>query len=70
MLSFQSQANTSSPPYINEIVLAVNEQNLTAQRLYLTAGFIDSGRRREGKKGRQLLLYYPLSANYIDATKS
>ncbi|OQP17559.1 MULTISPECIES: GNAT family N-acetyltransferase [Geobacillus] len=47
---------------INEIVLAVNERNVAAQRLYLTAGFIDSGRRREGKKGRQLLLYYPLSA--------
>ena len=44
-------------PDKNEIVLAVNERNILAQRLYLKVGFEDRGRRRMGPIGRQLVLY-------------
>ncbi|HZG59926.1 MAG TPA: GNAT family protein [Anoxybacillus sp.] len=48
-------------PHINEIVLAVNEKNLAARRLYEKSGFEDRGLRRFGKIGVQLILHYPLS---------
>jgi RimJ/RimL family protein N-acetyltransferase len=47
-------------PDVNEIVLAVNERNLAAQKLYFAVGFIYRGLRREGRIGPQLLLHYPL----------
>jgi RimJ/RimL family protein N-acetyltransferase len=49
-------------PYINEIVLAVNEKNIAARQLYEKSGFEDRGLRRLGKIGRQLILHYPLSS--------
>lgn len=45
---------------VNEIVLAVNEKNNTAKRMYEKAGFQDLGRRRQGDKGRQHILHYRL----------
>ncbi|MBO1580727.1 GNAT family N-acetyltransferase [Bacillus sp. XF8] len=47
-------------PNKNEIVLAVNERNIPAQKLYLQVGFEDRGQRRMGPIGRQLVLYLPL----------
>ncbi|MEN1936304.1 GNAT family N-acetyltransferase [Paenibacillus sp. 102] len=47
-------------PNKNEIVLAVNERNIPAQKLYLKVGFEDRGQRRMGPIGRQLVLYLPL----------
>lgn len=47
-------------PNIEEIVLAVNERNIPAQKLYITVGFEDRGDRRMGPIGPQLVLYLPL----------
>lgn len=46
-------------PNIEEIVLAVNERNIPAQKLYITVGFEDRGQRRMGPIGPQLVLYLP-----------
>ncbi|GIO07196.1 N-acetyltransferase [Brevibacillus reuszeri] len=43
-------------PTCNEIVLAVNHKNIPAQKLYLQVGFSDTGRRRMGPIGEQLIL--------------
>ena len=40
---------------INEIVLAVNEKNLIAQKLYKKSEFKDTGIRRMGPKGLQFI---------------
>ncbi|QOS77686.1 GNAT family N-acetyltransferase [Paenibacillus sp. JNUCC31] len=45
-------------PKINEIILAVNEGNIAAQKLYLKAGFLDTGERKTGIHGLQLILHY------------
>lgn len=45
-------------PAIDEVVLAVNEKNIAADRLYSQAGFEDHGLRRMGKKGMQKILQY------------
>ncbi|SFI76126.1 Protein N-acetyltransferase, RimJ/RimL family [Bacillus sp. 71mf] len=47
-------------PNIEEIVLAVNERNIPAQKLYITVGFEDRGQRRIGPIGPQLVLYLPV----------
>ncbi|GAF66751.1 putative acetyltransferase [Bacillus sp. TS-2] len=39
-----------------EIVLAVNHKNTPAQNLYKNVGFIDTGRRKLGKIGEQLIM--------------
>lgn len=43
-------------PTCNEIVLAVNKRNIPAQKLYEKVGYIDTGRRKMGKIGEQLIL--------------
>lgn len=43
-------------PDIETIILAVNEKNQAAQKLYEYGGFIDSGRRVTGKKGKLIIL--------------
>lgn len=48
-------------PNIEEIVLAVNERNIPAQKLYITVGFEDRGQRRMGPIGPQLVLYLPVN---------
>lgn len=48
-------------PNIEEIVLAVNEKNIPAQKLYITVGFEDRGQRRMGPIGPQLVLYLPVN---------
>jgi RimJ/RimL family protein N-acetyltransferase len=45
-------------PKVNEIILAVNEGNIVAQKLYLKAGFLDRGERKMGVHGLQLILQY------------
>ncbi|GAF11743.1 hypothetical protein JCM19045_875 [Bacillus sp. JCM 19045] len=40
----------------NEIILAVNHKNIAAQNLYKNVGFIDTGRRKVGKIGEQLVM--------------
>lgn len=40
----------------NEIILAVNHKNKAAQQLYLTIGFQDTGRRKNGRLGEQFIL--------------
>ncbi|WP_010497143.1 GNAT family N-acetyltransferase [Paenibacillus elgii] len=43
-------------PGVEEIVLAVNEQNHMAKRLYEASGFRDTGRQRQGSIGMQYIL--------------
>ncbi|MDO3679257.1 GNAT family N-acetyltransferase [Paenibacillus ehimensis] len=43
-------------PGVEEIVLAVNERNLAAKRLYEAVGFRDTGRKRQGPIGMQHIL--------------
>ncbi|CAH0347069.1 GNAT family N-acetyltransferase [Bacillus sp. CECT 9360] len=43
-------------PECNEIVLAVNKRNIPAQKLYERVGYEDTGRRKVGKIGEQLIL--------------
>ncbi|WP_404452016.1 GNAT family N-acetyltransferase [Virgibacillus necropolis] len=42
-------------PEFNEIILAVNHKNIPAQKLYEKVGFSDTGRRKTGKIGEQLI---------------
>ncbi|KFM98680.1 GNAT family N-acetyltransferase [Bacillus clarus] len=51
---------TSYFPAKSEVVLAVNERNIPAQKLYEKAGFQDRGHRRMGPIGRQLILHLPI----------
>ncbi|MGC5770826.1 GNAT family N-acetyltransferase [Paenibacillus pabuli] len=44
-------------PEIKEVMLAVNEQNVAAQRLYMKAGFRDTGIRRIGTHGLQFVFH-------------
>ncbi|WP_339148790.1 MULTISPECIES: GNAT family N-acetyltransferase [unclassified Sutcliffiella] len=48
-------------PQVEEVVLAVNRRNETAQRVYLRAGFEDSGKRVMGQMGEQFV--YRLKVN-------
>ncbi|AVQ34668.1 GNAT family N-acetyltransferase [Staphylococcus kloosii] len=43
-------------PDIETIILAVNERNQAAQKLYKNGGFVDSGRRVAGKKGTLIIM--------------
>lgn len=47
-------------PECNEIVLAVNKRNIPAQRLYAKVGYKDTGRRKIGPIGEQLILSVPV----------
>ena len=55
-------------PNIEEIVLAVNERNIPAQKLYVTVGFEDRGHRRMGTIGPQLVLYLSLEKKTSEDT--
>ncbi|MBD0383061.1 GNAT family N-acetyltransferase [Paenibacillus sedimenti] len=44
----------------DEIVLAVNDTNSLARRLYEKSGFIDKGNRRQLDMGEQIILHYSL----------
>lgn len=46
----------SNFPDCNEIVLAVNYKNFPAQQLYRHVGFIDTGRRKIGEIGEQIIM--------------
>lgn len=46
---------TTKFPQANEIVLGVNHANLSAQKLYLNSGFVDTTRRYQGLKGEQFI---------------
>lgn len=48
-------------PHINEIVLAVNAENMAAQHLYKKCGFMDEGIRTIGKKGELFVMSFYLS---------
>ncbi|GIN13549.1 N-acetyltransferase [Shouchella clausii] len=43
-------------PKCNEIVLAVNHKNIAAQQLYVKTGFQDTGKRKIGPIGEQLIM--------------
>ncbi|WP_313893685.1 GNAT family N-acetyltransferase [Psychrobacillus sp.] len=45
---------------INEITLVVNKKNIAAQKLYEKVGYRDTGERRIGAIGEQLILTYQL----------
>lgn len=47
---------TSEFPTYNEIVLAVNHQNIPAQTLYSQIGFQDTGKRKAGAIGEQIIM--------------
>lgn len=47
---------TNEFPKCNEIVLAVNHKNIAAQHLYLKVGFEDTGIRKNGPIGEQLIM--------------
>ncbi|PCK21883.1 GNAT family N-acetyltransferase [Bacillus pumilus] len=55
-MSLLKQFVTSEFPTYNEIVLAVNHQNIPAQTLYSQVGYQDTGRRKIGPIGEQLIL--------------
>lgn len=59
-MSLLPQFIRSNFSFIREIVLAVNEQNISADRLYTRSGFVDHGLRRVGPKGEQKILQYDL----------
>lgn len=46
--------------YCNEIVLAVNQKNVSAYHTYLKAGYLYDGKTRIGRSGPQYLLYKKL----------
>ncbi|MES5893899.1 MULTISPECIES: GNAT family N-acetyltransferase [Bacillus cereus group] len=48
-------------PIKNEVILAVNEKNIPAQKLYGKVGFQDKGYRRMGPIGQQLILHLPIT---------
>lgn len=43
-------------PHCNEIVLAVNHKNTSAQKLYRKGGFHDTKKRKNGPIGEQLIM--------------
>jgi len=47
-------------PWCNEIILAVNHKNISAQKLYKKVGFKDTGNRKIGKLGEQYLFSYEI----------
>ncbi|WP_221563696.1 GNAT family N-acetyltransferase [Alkalihalobacillus sp. TS-13] len=47
---------TEDFPDKNEVVLAVNCRNIPAQKLYESVGFLDTGKRKMGKIGEQMIL--------------
>lgn len=47
----------------DELVLAVNHANVSAQKLYLTTGFQDSGRRVQGTFGEQYVYVLKIKKN-------
>ena len=47
-------------PIKNEVVLAVNEKNIPAQKLYEKVGFQDKGFRRMGPIGQQIIMHLPI----------
>ncbi|HHK5533692.1 TPA: GNAT family N-acetyltransferase [Bacillus mobilis] len=47
-------------PIKDEVVLAVNEKNISAQNLYEKVGFQDQGFRRMGPIGQQIIMHLPI----------
>ncbi|QUG84364.1 GNAT family N-acetyltransferase [Bacillus nitratireducens] len=47
-------------PIKNEVILAVNEKNVPAQKLYEKVGFQDKGFRRMGPIGQQIIMHLPI----------
>lgn len=47
-------------PNATSIILAVNEDNARAKRLYLKNGFEDNGKRMQGSRGNLIILEYYL----------
>ncbi|MGE7693947.1 GNAT family N-acetyltransferase [Lysinibacillus sp. NPDC094177] len=54
-------------PYINELVLGVNQPNIAAQSLYKKCGFVDEGRLATGFRGVIKVMSYYM--NKIDSEK-
>ncbi|WP_318618226.1 GNAT family N-acetyltransferase [Sporosarcina sp. YIM B06819] len=54
---------------INEIVLAVNVRNTSAQALYKTCGFVDNGVRAMGLRGELIVLSYYLQDEFSSVQK-
>ncbi|MBP2242404.1 RimJ/RimL family protein N-acetyltransferase [Cytobacillus eiseniae] len=52
---------TETFPSCNEIVLAVNKRNIAAQKLYEKVGYNDTGRRKMGRIGEQLIFSFPVT---------
>lgn len=48
-------------PDIKRVVLGVNEANKAAQAVYAKSGFIDEGRRFNGRSGIQIAMSLPLN---------
>ncbi|WP_028552420.1 GNAT family N-acetyltransferase [Paenibacillus sp. UNC451MF] len=47
-------------PQMNEVVLAVNESNVLAKRLYEKSGFQYKGINRAGRSGNEFIMHYSL----------
>lgn len=54
MVLMKQFVNQEFPKY-DEIILAVNHKNITAQNLYTRVGFSDTGKRKIGKIGEQFI---------------
>lgn len=55
-LNLLKQFVSAEFPNCNEIVLAVNHKNITAQQLYKRVGFQDTGKRKVGPIGEQFIM--------------
>ncbi|MDM5279068.1 GNAT family N-acetyltransferase [Paenibacillus silvae] len=53
-------------PEVEEIILAVNEENKAARQLYLKSGFLDFGLTKLGSRGIQHILHYSLNQEVQD----
>jgi RimJ/RimL family protein N-acetyltransferase len=55
-LSLLKEFTNEQFPSCDEIVLAVNQLNIPAQKLYGQVGFMDTGRRKMGEIGEQMIM--------------
>ena len=55
-MSLLSEFVTTEFPHIDEIILAVNQLNIPAQKLYTTVGFQDTQKRKIGPIGEQMIM--------------
>ena len=51
-------------PDCREVVLGVNEDNLSAKKVYIEAGFINTGEQKMGRSGPQAILTFLMTCSF------